>query len=469
MEHMKQCIRFIAILLLCAAFAAGAQAAQVLEDGASGETVMVLTRRLAELGYIDGSVSEYDADVVSAIADFQTANGLERTGVADIATQQAMNSTEAVTRSEYITDFAAKYVGKSFFSGNSGEDVKRLQTSLKELGYYSYEPDGKFGEGTRRSVVAYQRANGLEPTGIADASMLMRLYEGESISYAEFVNSQCAAKGDSGAKVKSLQQRLNELGYFTGDSTGTYGSNTTRAVTRFQRDNGLTETGSVDSATYEALFAPNAAPAADDGALYAGDTGDQVYAMQQLLKELGYYEAEPDGVYDRATETAVMLFRAANGFVVSPDAGGEVLTILYSDTAKSIAELEGSAAALDADGRQAVCSAARELVGASFAGDDGLFPGYEFVRYVFASCGMAIGDPANAIESLSHAGDTVTDMAPGNILVLGQGDEQTLVMNFAICAGNGTIVYVDGSTGLVAETALESMEYISAYVWDPGL
>lgn len=469
MGQMKHCIRFIAILLSSAAFITGAQAAQVLEDGASGETVMVLTRRLAELGYIVGSVSEYNADVVSAIGDFQTANGLERTGVADIATQQAMNSSEAVTRSEYIADFAAKYVGKSIYSGNSGEDVKRLQTSLKELGYYSYEPDGKFGEGTRRSVAAYQRANGLEATGIADASMLMRLYEGESISYAEFVSSQCAEKGDSGAKVKSLQQRLNELGYFTGDSTGSYGDNTTRAVTRFQRDNGLTETGSVDPATYEALFNPSAASAADDGALYAGDKGDQVYAMQQLLKELGYYEAEPDGVYDRATETAVMLFRAANGFVVSPDAGGEVLTILYSDAAKPVSVLEDSAATLDADDRQAVCDAARQLVGASFAGDDGLFPGYEFVRYVFASCGVAIGDPAKAIESLSNAENTVVDMAPGNILVLGQGDEQTLVMNFGICAGDGTIVYVDGITGLVAETTLENLEYISAYVWDPGL
>lgn len=469
MKQMKHCIRFIAILLLCAAFAAGGKAAQVLEDGASGETVMVLTRRLAELGYIDGSISEYDAEVASAIGDFQTANGLERTGVADIATQQAMNSTEAVMRSEYMNDFAAKYVGKSYFSGNSGEDVKRLQASLKELGYYSYEPDGKFGEGTRRSVEAYQRANGLEPTGIADASMLMRLYEGESVSYAEFVNSRCAAKGDSGAKVKSLQRRLNELGYFTGDSTGTYGSNTTRAVSRFQRDNGLTETGNVDFATYEALFAPDAAPAADDGALYAGDTGDQVYAMQQLLKELGYYEAEPDGVYDRATETAVMQFRTANGFVVSPDAGGEVLTILYSDAAKPAAELESSAASLDADGRQAVCGAARGLVGASFAEDDGLFPGYEFVRYVFAACGIAIGDPAKAIESLSYAEDIVVDMAPGNILVLGQGDGQMLVMNFAICADNGTVVYVDGDTGLVSETAFESMEYISAYVWDPSL
>ena len=469
MEQMKNCIRLIAIMLSGAMLTMGAQAAQVLEDGASGETVMVLTRRLAELGYIDGSVDEYNADVVSATGDFQTANGLERTGVADIATQQAMNSSGAVTRSEYISDFAAKYVGKSFSSGNSGEDVKRLQASLKELGYYSYEPDGKFGEGTRRSVVAYQRANGLEPTGIADASMLMRLYEGESISYDEYVSSQCAEKGDSGAKVKSLQQRLNELGYFTGDSTGTYGSNTTRAVLRFQQDNGLSETGNVDENTYEALFDPNAAPAAEDGTLYAGDTGDQVYAMQQRLKELGYYEAEPDGVYDRATETAVMLFRAANGFVVGHDAEGEVLTILYSDAAKSVSSLDGSADALGEEGRQAVCTAARELVGTSFAEDDGLFPGYGFVRYVFASCGVAIGDPAKAIESLSDAEDTVVDMAPGNILVLGKEDGQALVMIFAICAGNGTIVYVDGSTGLVAETALESIEYTSAYVWDIGL
>ena len=79
------------ILLLAAT---NAQAAQVLEGGATGETVMVLTRRLSELGYMNESVDVYSEKVSSAIGDFQQANGLERTGVADIVTQQKMNASK---------------------------------------------------------------------------------------------------------------------------------------------------------------------------------------------------------------------------------------------------------------------------------------------------------------------------------------------------------------------------------------
>ena len=76
---MKRILLVIFGILLLCALPMCAQAAQVLEDGAAGETVMVLTRRLVELGFISESVDEYDGRVISAIGDFQTANGLERT------------------------------------------------------------------------------------------------------------------------------------------------------------------------------------------------------------------------------------------------------------------------------------------------------------------------------------------------------------------------------------------------------
>ena len=74
--------RFIYTMLILLLAATNAQAAQVLEGGATGETVMVLTRRLSELGYMNESVDVYSEKVSSAIGDFQQANGLERTGVA---------------------------------------------------------------------------------------------------------------------------------------------------------------------------------------------------------------------------------------------------------------------------------------------------------------------------------------------------------------------------------------------------
>ena len=53
------------------------------------------------------------------------------------------------------------------------EAVMRMQTMLKDLGYYNGSiRTGTFGEGTGRAVARFQKANGLEETGIADANTL---------------------------------------------------------------------------------------------------------------------------------------------------------------------------------------------------------------------------------------------------------------------------------------------------------
>ena len=51
-------------------------------------------------------------------------------------------------------------------SGSSGNDVKELQRALEAKGFDPQGTDGKFGPNTRKAVVAFQRANGLEPDGV---------------------------------------------------------------------------------------------------------------------------------------------------------------------------------------------------------------------------------------------------------------------------------------------------------------
>ena len=48
---------------------------------------------------------------------------------------------------------------------------------------------------------------------------------------------------------------------------------------------------------------------ADDGILRPGDRGDEVKALQEKLIELEYLEGEATGIYDEATETAVLRFQ----------------------------------------------------------------------------------------------------------------------------------------------------------------
>ncbi len=65
-------------------------------------------------------------------------------------------------------------------------------------------------------------------------------------------------KGDTGADVLKMQERLIELGYMTGDATGTFDDETEAALIAFQRSNSLLATGMADSRTWNALFSENA-------------------------------------------------------------------------------------------------------------------------------------------------------------------------------------------------------------------
>lgn len=51
--------------------------------------------------------------------------------------------------------------------GAKGEDVVALQERLIELGFLDDVADGAFGKNTEKALIAFQEANGLEPTGIA--------------------------------------------------------------------------------------------------------------------------------------------------------------------------------------------------------------------------------------------------------------------------------------------------------------
>lgn len=56
--------------------------------------------------------------------------------------------------------------------GSSGREVSEIQSRLKEWGYYNGAVDGIFGTETRNAIIKFQKANGLEPDGIAGSKTL---------------------------------------------------------------------------------------------------------------------------------------------------------------------------------------------------------------------------------------------------------------------------------------------------------
>ena len=65
--------------------------------------------------------------------------------------------------------------------GAKGEEVKKLQQRLKDLGYLSSKVDGQYGGGTKRAVIAFQRRNGLATDGTAGQETQAKLYAEDAV------------------------------------------------------------------------------------------------------------------------------------------------------------------------------------------------------------------------------------------------------------------------------------------------
>ena len=70
----------------------------------------------------------------------------------------------------------------TLYVGDKGENVRKMQQRLKDLGYYSGKIDGQYGQQTRRAVEAFQTNNGLKVDGIAGRATLTVLYEGKGLA-----------------------------------------------------------------------------------------------------------------------------------------------------------------------------------------------------------------------------------------------------------------------------------------------
>ncbi|MDA9293083.1 peptidoglycan-binding protein, partial [bacterium] len=229
--------------------------------------------------------------------------------------------------------------------GAYGSDVVSLQRALIAAGInVPGGADGKFGPATRQAVVRFQTAQSLPATGEVDqvTSNALASSRSGSSSSGETVLAQ-GARGDA---VKDVQRRLAARGvYVAGGADGVYGAATVRAVTQFQRWNGLTPTGAVDGKTAAALGigsssspstpAPTAPPVVASSNPYVGlrqgASGARVKELQAALQNSGVVvRGGADGAFGPATTKAVKAFQAANGISqtgVLTEQGAEILNL----------------------------------------------------------------------------------------------------------------------------------------------
>lgn len=78
--------------------------------------------------------------------------------------------------------------------GSKGEEVKKIQTKLKDWGYYKGSVDGVYGSKTRQAVIDFQKKNGLTADGVAGTKTLSAI----GISSSSKSNSQSNSGGYGG-------------------------------------------------------------------------------------------------------------------------------------------------------------------------------------------------------------------------------------------------------------------------------
>ncbi len=173
-----------------------------------------------------------------------------------------------------------------------------------------------------------------------------------SVNLDSFYETQSSyeplSTGMTGEKVKTLQRKLQALGYFDGTIGGNYLTKTTAAVKAFQAAIGMEQTGEATSALQEILFssfAPEKGEYANTLAvsyqtLQLGAKGESVGEMQLRLINLGYLDSTgmQYGTFDENTKNAIIAVQTALGFT-NPDgiASRELQAYLASDASEKIA------------------------------------------------------------------------------------------------------------------------------------
>ena len=175
--------------------------------------------------------------------------------------------------------------------------------------------DGNFGLGTQKAVISFQKSAGLTQDGLAGRNTLTALERavsgGTVVTPAPdtstptpsptpnangwVIPSRTLRKGYTGDDVKSVQSRLQELGYYTGSVDGNYGSGTMAAVKAFQGNNGLKQDGLAGSGTFAKLFSTSAVGSGNSGSTTtpAPDSNGWVIPNRTLRK--GYTGDESAG------------------------------------------------------------------------------------------------------------------------------------------------------------------------------
>lgn len=222
--------------------------------------------------------------------------------------------------------------------------------------YYYYE-NGEYIVNTSRTIdgTTYY----FDSTGISSATPSS---SSSSSSYSSSSTTATEPKyptyrnGSSGSEVENIQERLAELGYYTGAISGTFDDATESAYRAFQTQAGVIVDG-ISGSDREVLYSDDApyAPVeetttpqveeettveeTENKTLYQiGDESEEVKKIQEQLTKLGYFDGEISGTFGDYTEQMIKNFQLANGISATGIIDEETYALIFADATEATTE-----------------------------------------------------------------------------------------------------------------------------------
>jgi peptidoglycan DL-endopeptidase LytE len=394
-----------------------------------------------------------------AVKEFQASVRLTPTGIVDQTTYDKLKSSVPVVQLKNNTSNALQI-------GTKGDAVAGLQQQLKTLGYFTYPTiTGYYGTITAEAVKKFQKAYGLKADGIANAETIKKIQE--AVNKKKNNNkppenntaSSVLKLGAKGAEVSQLQLQLKALGYFTYPTiTDYYGTITSDAVKKFQKQYGLAVTGTADSVTLakirEAVEQKEKSQASQPKEtiyLTIGSMGEQVKQVQTKLKQLGYFTyPNITGYYGSITADAVKQFQKS----VQLSATGVVDSQTYE-------RLMGKEPAKPFDVMHLIADAA-ELLGTPYvwggAAPETGFDCSGFLVYLFNKQGVSL---PRTVAMIWNVGTPVESPSVGDIVFF--ETYQPGASHAGIYIGNNQFIH-SGSTNGVSISRLDNPYWSQRYL-----
>lgn len=309
-----------------------------LTGGDKGDGVVALQEKLQQYGFLDGKADgSYGQATARAVRRFQT--HLLDQGVDEVlgiaANGEATSATQALLfdpdYSSYISDLAV---------GDTGDEVKRVETRLNRLGYMDMPADDTYDDYAAQAAAAFREQAGLSERAVMDKETVDALFREDAPVAAAFVPHDIH-KGDKGLAVEAVEAALLRGGVLAYQPSQRYNDTMEKAVQWLHDD--LEASAIPDYRANAALFEdPQTLTVQAQVFLESewldipndGEDAGTLRRIQRRLNTLFYLDrAYVDGEANALTTEALQAFQTENGLPATGVADRATREVLFSDNA----------------------------------------------------------------------------------------------------------------------------------------